>query len=122
MIFPRYFGNRNRQGDPPAVAERLLCISREIWEKLLDAVEEVGPDGGVEMPEVPDLEVLVEEEDERLETVHGCLQISQARLPWWERENWRDIWDEARGWGDLSRDGQRKLTKLRGRSTIDMDT
>ena len=81
-----------------------------------------GPGGSVEMPEVPDLEALIEEEDEQLETVHGCLQISQSRLCWWERENWKDVWDEARCWGDLSRDGQRKLTKLMGRSTIDMDT
>ena len=104
------------------MAEKLLCISKEIWEKILEVVERAGPGGGVEVPEVLDLEALVEGEDEQLETIHGCLQISQSRLAWWERENWKGVWDEARGWDDLSREGQRKLTKLMGRSTIDMDT
>ena len=115
MRLTLYDGNRNRQGDPPVLSERLLCISRAIWEEILDVVEGIGLVGGMEMPEAPDLEVLVEEEDEQLETVHVCLQINQARFPWWERENWEDVWDEERGWGDLSRNGQRELTKLTGR-------
>ena len=104
------------------MSERLLCISREIWEKLLDVAEGAGPGGSEEIPEVPSLEELIEEKEYELEAIGGCLQISQSRLPWWERENWKDVWDEARGWGDLSRDEQRKLTKLLGRKTIDMDT
>ena len=113
-LFFRSPGNRNRQGDPPVLAERLLCISREIWEKILDVVERVGPGGSEEILEVPDLEELIEEKEYELETVDGCLQISQTRLPWWERENWQDVWDEAKGWGELSQSAQRELTRMIG--------
>jgi hypothetical protein len=98
------------------VAERLLCISKEIWEEMLDVMEGVvGPGGGVEIQEVPDLEDLIEEEEDEQEQDRGCLQISQRRHPWWERDKWEDVWDEAKGWGDLGRNEQRELIKLKGR-------
>lgn len=98
------------------MAERLLCVSRSIWEELLDTVEGLWRGGGdADVPEIPDLEDLLEEESNEQGEPGGCLEISQRRHPWWEREHWEGIWDEARGWGDLDRIGQRELRKLTGR-------
>ncbi len=81
-----------------------------------------GAGGGGEVLEVIDLEEIVEEEEGKQEPDHGCLQVSQRRHPWWEREKWADVWDEARGWGDLCRDGQRELKELNSGWTKEMDT
>ena len=109
------FGNRNRQGDPPVLADRLLCISLERWEEVLDAVEGAGLGGGGGIPVESNVEDFIDEKSDELEDLGKCLEISESRHPWWERENWKDVWDEELGWADLSRNAQRELLKLKGR-------
>ena len=71
--------------------------------------------GGIGVPEPFDIEDLAGEEDEEFEEGNRCLQISSAGHPWWQKQHWEDVCDENTIWGDLSKDSQRELTKLKGR-------
>ena len=96
--------------------ERLLCIGEEVWEEILGLVEmEWSGDGAAGAPEPFDIEDLTGEEDEEFEEGSRCLQISSAKHPWWQKRHWEDVSDENTIWGDLSRESQRELTKLKGR-------
>ena len=110
------YGNRKRQGDPPVLAERLLCIEERVWEKILDVVEELRLRENREyVSDICSLELLIEEGNDEFETGNDCLQITEDRHPWWEKEHWGELLDERKLWGDITRESQRKLTKLKGR-------
>jgi len=94
--------------------ERLLCIGEGVWEEVLGLVEmEWSGDRAVGAPEPFDIEDFAEEEE--FEESNRCLQISSAKHPWWQKQHWEDVRDENTIWGDLSRESQRELTKLKGR-------
>jgi len=96
--------------------ERLLCIGEGAWEEVLGLAEmEQSGGGAVGAPEPFDIEDFAGEEDEEFEEGNRCLQVSSAKHPWWQKQHREDVRDENTIWGDLSRDSQRKLTKLKGR-------
>jgi hypothetical protein len=103
--------------------KKLLCFGERVWERLRGVVEKEGwgwvevGGGEVRRPAVSWIDQLdsAPEDTESLEEDHRCLEISYRRLNWWETEHWSEICDERGLWGDLSRQDQKKLDKLKGR-------